>query len=90
MKYIAQTIEKQITVILMLSSYIQKASSVATTGLYALKINHVISPGCSMIRLSRSVPAGVVLCPLWLPELCAFDNATDHGGGSDKQASSGV
>lgn len=36
---------------------------------------------------TASVPAGVVLCPLWLPKLSAFDNAADHGGGGDKQVS---
>lgn len=34
-----------------------------------------------------SVPAGSVLCPLWLPKLSAFDNAADHGGGGDEQVS---
>lgn len=34
-----------------------------------------------------SVPAGGVLCPLWLPKLSAFDNAADHGGGGDEQVS---
>ena len=40
-----------------------------------------------MSPLAASVPAGVVLCPLWLPKLSAFDNAADHGGGGDKQVS---
>lgn len=34
-----------------------------------------------------SVPAGGVLCPLWLPKLSAFDNAADHGGRGGEQVS---
>lgn len=36
------------------------------------------------------VPAGCVLCPLRLPQLCAFNNAADHRGRSDEQVTGGL
>lgn len=37
-----------------------------------------------------SVPAGSVLCPLWLPQLGAFDDPANHGGGCDEKVSSSL